>query len=286
MGRIVVGVDGSQGADRALAWAVDEAMLRQADVELVLGYVLRSRRPPFTTEDRELAEEAMEEIVGRNGAVLRRVPWETTVTPLLGRAYADAVLEVGEEAELIVVGSRGLGGFKELLLGSTSLRVASHAPVPVAVVPAERPVSAEQGRDVVVGVDGSRTSMRALLWAVEEADRRGGGVTVVHGYNAPSATLLSGVATPAQIAAESSRARAAADGVLEAVLDEVDLPEEMTVSPRVVAGTSAAAVLGSVAPGDLTVVGTRGYGGIRRALVGSTSHQILHHTSGPVVVVP
>jgi nucleotide-binding universal stress UspA family protein len=154
MGRIVVGVDGSVGADRALRWAVDEAVLRDAEIALVLGYVLRSHITPFSTTDRELADRAMREIIDRDADVLRRVPWKAAVAPLLGKPYADAVLEAGEDADLIVVGSRGLGGFKELVMGSTSYRVAAHATAPVVVVRGGEDGDPWECLGIVVGVDG------------------------------------------------------------------------------------------------------------------------------------
>lgn len=286
MGRIVVGVDGSAAADRALRWAVDEAVLHDAEVELVLGYVLWLHRPPSTGADREVAEEAMHAIVERNAGVLRRVTWKTAVAPLLGRPYADVVLEAGEDADLIVVGSRGLGGFAELLLGATSYRVAAHATAPVAVVRGGGESDPQASLGIVVGVDGSRAAVRAVRWAFAETVLRGVDVTMVHGYFAPSAALLSGVASPEQIETERTRARSQAEAVVHAVLADVDVPEGVTVTPQVVAGTPAAAILGHATAGHLTVVGTRGHGGIRRAVVGSTSHQVLHHAPGPVVVVP
>jgi nucleotide-binding universal stress UspA family protein len=286
MSRIVVGVDGSVIADRALRWAVEEAVLRDAEVELVLGYVVHMHRPPFTTTDRELAERAVQEIVERNADVLRRVPWKTTAAPLLGRPYADAILEAGDDADLIVVGSRGLGGFKELVLGSTSYRVAAHATAPATVVRGGEDGDQPACVGIVVGVDGSRAAVRALRWAVGEAVLRGVDVTLVHAYFVPSAALVSGVASPEQIETERTRARTQAQAVVDAVLAEVVVPEGVTVTPRVVAGAPAAAILDHATAGHLIVVGTRGYGGIRRAVVGSTSHQVLHHAPGPVVVVP
>ena len=286
MGGIVVGVDGSVTADRALRWAIDEAVLRDAEIELVLGYVLRGHVPPFSTTDRELAERVMHDIVDRNADGLRRVTWKTAVAPLLGRPHADAVLEAAEDADLVVVGSRGLGGFKELVVGSTSYRVAAHSTAPVAVVRGGADSEPWACVGIVVGVDGSRAAVRAVRWAVAEAVLRGVDVALVHGYFAPSAALLSGVATPEQIETERTRARTQAETVLDAVLADVDVPEGVTVTPRVTAGTPAAAILSHTTAAHLTVVGTRGHGGIRRAVVGSTSHQVLHHAPGPVVVVP
>jgi nucleotide-binding universal stress UspA family protein len=228
----------------------------------------------------------MHAIVDRNADVLRRVTVKTAVVPLLGRPYADAVLEAGDDADLVVVGSHGLGGFKELVLGSTGYRVAAHATVPVAIVRGGAEDDPRACLGIVVGVDGSRAAVRGLRWAVAEAVLRGVDVTLVHGYFAPSAALLSGVASPDQIETERTRARAQAEEVIDAVRADVDVPEGVTVSPQVVAATPAAAILGHATAGHVTVVGTRGHGGIRRTIVGSMSHQVLHHAPGPVIVVP
>jgi nucleotide-binding universal stress UspA family protein len=284
MARIVVGVDGSVGADRALEWAVAEAELREAELELVLGFVLQVRRAPLATSSRDIAEATMDEVIERNAGVLGRIAWKSEVVPLLGRPYADAVLEESDDADLVVVGSRGLGGFTELLLGSTGHRVAAHATCPVAVIRGDG--SGADAATIVVGVDGSQAARRALRWALAEAALRGVDVTLVHGFSLPDPGMLSGVATPEQIASSRAAARETADRIVESALDDVDVPDGVTVTPQIVPGTPAGAVLAHATAGDLTVLGTRGFGRVRRALVGSTSHQVLHHAPGPVVVVP
>ncbi len=289
MGRIVVGVDGSAVADRALRWAVDEAALRGDEIELVLCYGFEAYRAPSTTPSQEIADQAMDAIANRNSAVLQRVQWKTTVVPLFTSPAADGVLSAAEAADLIVVGSRGFGGFRELLLGSTSNRVATHAEVPVVVVRGDQPSYADAYRGIVVGIDGSRAAVRALRWAVAEAALRGIDVTALHGWHgwsAPDAALLSGMATAEQIDAEHARAEAHANAVLQGAMEAVPVPEGTTVSPLLVAATPAAAILDNTDSDQLLVVGTRGFGGLRRAIVGSTTHQVLHHAPGPVVVVP
>lgn len=144
MERIVVGVDGSQGARNALAWALDEARLRQAAVEVVHAW-----HPPYVTEMPYTAgylaiapdfhpdafeADARALLNGvADGADLRGIP---SVDRILVRAQpAEALLAVAKGAVLVVVGSRGRGGFAGLLLGSVSQQIVHHAPCPVAVVP-------------------------------------------------------------------------------------------------------------------------------------------------------
>ena len=138
MGRIVVGVDDSQGGRAALAWALDEARLREAEVEAVLAWSYIAQEHPrdadeFTPaygedEAQRLLEGIVAEIAGDTAGVAVRA---VVVNDLPARA----LLEQGADADLIVVGSRGRGGIAGLLLGSVSQKVAEDAVCPVVIVP-------------------------------------------------------------------------------------------------------------------------------------------------------
>ena len=144
MQRIVVGVDGSQGARRALEWAVDEAKLRDAQLVVIhawlepaavaVGSVITAGGvEPEIFE--ETAERTLADVLG---AV------DTTELPqgieshVVAGAPAHALLDAAKDADVLVVGSRGLGGFTGLLLGSVSQQVAHHATCPVVIVPTPR----------------------------------------------------------------------------------------------------------------------------------------------------
>jgi nucleotide-binding universal stress UspA family protein len=135
--RIVVGVDGSDASLAALSWAVAEARLRGAEVEAIHAWTLPAYgydiALAFTDISAELAAEgeamldrACAALEGGDQAVVRRVVTEAPP--------AAALLEAAEGATLLVVGSRGRGGFKGLLLGSVSQQCVSHAGCPVVVV--------------------------------------------------------------------------------------------------------------------------------------------------------
>lgn len=141
MGRIVVGIDPSEDSVRALRWAVEEAGLREAELELVHAYPTPeiAAMPAIVTmpSDEELrlgaeqiVERALAEVGGPAG-----VPVRTTVRR---GASARVLCDVAEGAELLVVGARGLGGFRGLLLGSVSQQVIAHAPCPVLIMVRER----------------------------------------------------------------------------------------------------------------------------------------------------
>jgi nucleotide-binding universal stress UspA family protein len=140
MGTIVVGVDGSDGSIRALRFAVEEARLRNGELRVVNAWhippaVYGAGTAPANVdldEFRQLAESALLKSVDDAGAAGSGV----TVTPILREGQpADVLCEEAKHADLIVVGSRGLGGFRGLVLGSVSQQVVHHAPCPVVVVP-------------------------------------------------------------------------------------------------------------------------------------------------------
>ena len=134
---------------------------------------------------------------------------------------------------------------------------------------------------IVVGIDASKDSHRALRWAVEEARLRGADLEVVHAYPTPDLTALPMVVT----LPSDEELRVAATSILDEVLDEVGGTEDLKVIKTVQAG-GAASVLTQAAEGaDLLVVGARGLGGFRGLLMGSVSQQSVTHSPCPVVVV-
>lgn len=137
MGRIVVGVDSSQTSLKALRWAMEEARLRGSELELVHAFP----RPeligmtmvvtlPSDDELREASEQVLSEALDAVGG-----PGDLTVSRRVGAGGPASVLvEAAEDAELLVLGSRGLGGFRGLLLGSVTQQVIAHAKCPVVVI--------------------------------------------------------------------------------------------------------------------------------------------------------
>ena len=140
MAGIVVGVDGSEGSTRALQWAVEEGRVRGCDVTAI--FVLAHRyvdpewaalMPPPVEELRREAGRQLSEAAAKvdtTGVELRQ---EVVIAE--GPGPSKSLLEAARGADLLVVGSRGRGGFQGLLLGSVSQQVLHHAPCPVVVVP-------------------------------------------------------------------------------------------------------------------------------------------------------
>lgn len=136
--RIVVGVDGSEGSRAALHWAVDEAKRRDGELELVHTWHITYASEylvPNSGEIQQLGRALLNDAADE----ARELGAEVAGSNLVSGSAAQALLEEAKGADLLVVGSRGRGGFGALLLGSTSQQCVHHAPCPVVVVPASWP---------------------------------------------------------------------------------------------------------------------------------------------------
>ena len=140
---IIVGIDGSVHSRRALEWAISEAALRRSPLtvltvqQAIAGYwgpVIYPQDPDFAEQAAKVAQEETDDILETLGAGSR--PPSVSVRAVVGLP-ADEILIAAQDADMIVVGSRGAGGFKKLLLGSVSSQVTHHAHCPVVVIPAE-----------------------------------------------------------------------------------------------------------------------------------------------------
>lgn len=141
---IVVGVDDSVHAQKALDWAMREAGLRQAALTVLT--VIPAMVSPWTgnplgvpgaAEAISHAKQAVEEAVAKSACITGPQPPSVSVTVFTGFP-AQALVEASRDAELVVIGSRGAGGFAALLMGSVASQVAHHAACPIVIVPSQR----------------------------------------------------------------------------------------------------------------------------------------------------
>lgn len=137
MSRITVGVDGSPESRAALLFALKEAQLRGTDVEVILAYSpLPYLAGDVTLRHAEASEIEADELLRKEvEPVAVAFPDVTVTTRAILGAAAENLIAAAEGADLLVVGSRGRGGFAGLLLGSVSQQCVHHAPCPVVVVP-------------------------------------------------------------------------------------------------------------------------------------------------------
>ncbi len=144
---IVVGVDGSHHSGRALGWAMREAQVRHVPLNVVTVHPPPVRPAtgiywgiptlPENSFDPELARVAVQQFVDEAAKETGEAGLEVTVSVVTGDA-AEELVKASRDADMLVVGSRGSGGFARLLMGSVSSQVTQHAEVPVVVVPAAR----------------------------------------------------------------------------------------------------------------------------------------------------
>jgi nucleotide-binding universal stress UspA family protein len=296
--KILIGIDGSEQADRALRWGLHEAGLQNATVTVV--HALRAHASNGAAEQSGRYEERVAaahdliaSAVTRAGAP-RDGDSELRTVAIIDDVPARVLLRHARDHDLVVVGSRGRGGFAGLLLGSVSQQVSMHADVPVAVIPTDRGEDRrrdpESTREIVVGVDGSSHSIAALRWAIDEASVRHCPVTAVHVYPHPATTLTPDVLAAlnrAGVEAFGARTHEAAQRRLDDVVArEVPASAQVDVERAVVAGAAGSVLVDEAAdPATMLVLGGRGRGGFAGLLLGSVSQQCLHHARGPVVVV-
>ncbi|MCM3883595.1 universal stress protein [Frankia sp. R82] len=280
---IVVGVDGSAGSRVALDWALAEARRYGCPVRAVVGIGSGTPEPIWPHSADELAEQA--------GRLLHRTVVEAggtvpVVEEVVDQPGAQALLTVGHDARMIVVGARGRGLLHRLRVGSVSTSVAVHASVPVVIARGgdDQPGHGfdRQPRPVVVGVDGSPNSLAALVWSAAEADRRGVELIAVHAWLA--ALPMPFAATPVDITqALGDQAATVLDDAIAAVRD--DLPAAVEPQRRTIPCSASQALLAAGREGDLVVVGARGHGGFAELLLGSVSHQCMIHSAVPVAII-
>lgn len=273
---VVVGVDGSPASLLAAEHAARAAVLRSRPLHLVHGYLHPlGYGVPVNPYDLGLpapTEEAQKMLETTAADLAERCPGLTVEVRQVAGGPGATLVEESRRAELVVVGSRGLGGFAGLLLGSVGTQVAAHAHCPVLVVrPAEEPIPV--AGPVLVGVDGSEPAELAVGYAADEAARRGDGLVLLH------------VGPPDRASADEATETQATELLATAEAAVRGSHPGLAVEARVLRAPKAEQALVE-ASGDaaLVVVGSRGRGGFAGLLLGSVSQALVQHAHCPVLV--
>lgn len=281
---VVVGVDGSAAALDAVRVAVREAEYRQRPLRVVHAFIWPLTGAPLTPVPgapvtaglRNQAEQYVTEAVEQ----ARKIAPDLRITGVVvDGAPTPVLVEEARGAVLTVLGHRGLGGFAGLLLGSVTVQVAARAQSPVMVVRGE----ARADGPVVVGVDGSELSTKAVAFAFEEADRRDATLVAVHAWLFPT-PVGPGDILPLVYdldAAEGEEERTLA----ESIAGFADRYPQVPVRHRVVRGSPGRVLVEASKRAQLVVVGAHGRGAFGGLLLGSVSHAVLHHGHSPLVIV-
>ncbi|WP_072687108.1 universal stress protein [Rhodococcus marinonascens] len=282
---VVVGLDGSDTSTNAALWGAAVASKWGAPLSLVhalphdgplyspAAVMLESRFLSQVREDGEAIIATARTLLGQQFPGLEV---ETTISPGPG---GTAVIEASDRARLIVLGSTGAGAFRSVLVGSTALHVANRAPCPVVVLRGDG--APPDQRPVVVGVDGSDLSRDAVTRAFEFASF----------FDAPLVGLHTWQGSPAMggtsqgLLVDWVTVRQEEEALLaEGLAGESETFPDVSVTKVAKQGAAADAMMQHAKDAQLIVVGSHGRGPVLGALMGSTSQNLLHHATCPVMI--
>jgi nucleotide-binding universal stress UspA family protein len=284
---ILAATDFSPAAERALEWAVALAAKRRA--ELVLLHVFVS---PATDWPLELQEPIAAQLLDVTRTRLEHLslPLRQRVPALRCevRSGAPAEVIVGRasalSAELIVMGTRGLRGWRHLLLGSTAERVLEHAACPVLTVHEADAAPAAEPWRALVGTDFSKDSMEALRAAARLLGPHLGRVTLIHVFQTPALAAPPDAMTVFDLA---EAAREAAHERLDEIVEE-QRQQGLAIDGLLYDGYPPATIaeVARERAVELVVTGTRGHGGLSRLLLGSCAERVAQLANRPLLAVP
>ncbi|GCB42908.1 universal stress protein [Streptomyces sp. NL15-2K] len=294
---VTVGLDGSSESGAAAEWAAREAKLRGFPLRLVHVWEPvpqpMAQAPLLGAETQQHWSERIPREAAE-GLRLRHPGLDVTVDHVDG-GPGEVLTRVAQDAELLVLGSRGLSGLGGFLVGSVSQDVVAHTEVPVVLVrageqaadehamdPAGIPSAATPFRPVVLGLDTESPDDTVITFAFEEAARRVTPLRVVHAWNPPP-YFAYGLQADPQLSTELGKQEAAALAeVLHRWKEKYPAVEVVEESGW---GSPAVQLVDASREASLVVVGRR----IRRsalgAHIGPVTHAVLHHSTAPVAVI-
>jgi nucleotide-binding universal stress UspA family protein len=280
---VIAGTDGSEASMRAVEWAAREAVARDRSLYIIsvpaMPRLWQPGRPDAAAE--AICAAADQALAAAAARAAELEPDLCVCTDRLSGLPAQALVEAGAGASMLVVGSRGAGGFAALVLGSASRYVAFAASCPVVVA---REETTAVHRQIVVGVhDADR--LAALGFAFEEARLHRARLQVVHAWQLflPPA-LLTGAERPGvgtrEITAEATTWLAGLLAPWRLKYPDVEVVDD-------VVNASAGRVLAAASAGaDLVVLGRRSQPGAARPGTGTVIHAVLNHAHCPVAIIP
>jgi nucleotide-binding universal stress UspA family protein len=286
---IVVGVDGSPSSLQAALWAGDEAARRNLPLRIVHAIALPRLAyggglgPPDRFTD-ALREDGQRWVAAAEAAVHEAHPeLRIEIAPKSGNAIP-FLIEESRTARLLVLGSRGLGGFTGMLAGSTAVALVAHGHCPVAVIRGRKADEAPPSEGaVVVGVDGSPASESAVSLAFDEASVRGAELVAVHTWVEFASDNVYAYAR--QFVMDWAVIEAREHEVLaERLAGWQEKYPDVAVRRVVSRDRPVRCLLENAEDAQLLVVGSRGSGGFTGMLQGSTSQALIYHAPCPLIV--
>jgi nucleotide-binding universal stress UspA family protein len=281
---IMVAVDGSDSALRATRWAAAEAARRGRRLLVVHAYEwpLPAYGPVFVdpTGLHDAVRTNAASIVRDAAAAARETSPDLTVETETQHGTASMVLrEASQRAALLVLGSRGRGGFAGMLTGSVAVTLAAHGHCPVAVIRGDEP---DPHSPVVVGVDGSAVSDLAIGIAFDEAASRGCGLLAVHAW--ADQIFPPGLDDPHPDVDWEAPIERAHEILAERLAGWREKYPEVRLFHTVNRDRPTQLLIEETKAAQLLVVGSRGRGGFTGLTLGSVSQAMIHHAHCPVLI--
>lgn len=286
---IVIGVDGSSASRMAVQWAAREAAMRNVTLSLIhvifaqsWGPALFGKRPAVAPELNQQQQEVGQKWIADAIKVvedsLEREARPRINSEVLLARPVPTLVDLSEQAQMIVVGCRVQGLLDRVLLGSVSTGLVHHAHCPVAVIPDEALLPSELSQlPVVVGIDGSPASELATAIAFEEASWRGVELVAIHAW---SDAEVFDIGTSEWSAEQTGAVQALA----ERLAGWQERYPDVDVHRRIVSGDPARHLIEQAEWSQLVVVGSRGRGGFPGMLLGSVSTAVVQAGRAPVIV--
>ncbi|MBO1901904.1 universal stress protein [Leucobacter weissii] len=267
--KYIIGVDGSEQSRTALEWGLTRAAQSGATVELlhVADDSFLSESVAFLSEAQAASEKMLE--AEREFARESGFTGQISGTAVVGHPIAE-VENASRHADLVILGAHAGSKLAGSFFGTRAVKIAAVAHCPVAVVPSN--VEGKPQPGVVVGVDGSEASQRAIAFAAEEASFRGVPLIAVYAWMPPLTPGLEYLWSEELV--ESQRS-AAEESIAIGTAGLAERYPDLSVERRIVQAPPVAAILQAAEDADTIVVGSRGRGGLQRLLLGSVSHGVL-----------
>ncbi|MGW2254695.1 universal stress protein [Kitasatospora sp. NPDC001660] len=280
---VVVGVDGSEASTAAAEWAAYQAYRSGRPLRMIHAGGVETCTP---TGPGDGGERLPQSVLAAREHIARVLPGLEIACEHVPGSPAHALAAAGGRDGLLVLGSRGLGGFTELLVGSVALRAAAHARCPVVLVRAGADGRGTASGDVVVGLDSGLPSGEVLDFAFGQAAARAATLRVLESRAVPTGPYVT-EAPVDQGEIRESLATAELTHLQDGLAPWREKFPEVRVDAEVTAWPAGRALVEASRGASLTVVGRRKPGLPAVApWQGGVAHTVLHHAHSPVAVVP
>ncbi|MHA6757982.1 universal stress protein [Streptacidiphilus sp. PAMC 29251] len=282
---VIAGVDGSPQSLAAAHWAAREAARRGVPLRLLHAWSWLPHLLPGASSPTEFQGHTLRMLARTQADLAAAFPRLTVERELLNLSTPDGLLAAAQEADLLVLGSRGLGGFKDMLLGSTGLVAAARSTCPVVLVRADADSrDALPQRPVVLGLDARHPSDALIDFALHTAAQRGCPLHVVHAWDLPTPW-----STHHLQLSEAERAEREDQETLllhDALRGWSEKYPTVDIHPDVRSGSASQILVDESDPAALVVVGRRIRSHAVGPRLGLVAHAVIHYATSPVAVVP